>query len=118
LDSRKRRLVPDSFGGYSARTAVTGPLVSKHRNTGCAHCRPLLRNVKQRLYRGRCIHNDLLAGSIAQYNDKREEIMAVIREVDDATDRSEKTMAKYVDKFYDTISSERRVKSKLVKKCI
>jgi len=77
-----------------------------------------LRNVKHRLYRGRCAHNDQLAGSIAQYINKREEIMAVVREVDDATDRSEKTMAKYVDKFYDTISSERRVKSKLVKKCI
>jgi hypothetical protein len=77
-----------------------------------------LRNVKQRQYRGRCAHNDQLAGSIAQYINKREEIMAVVREVDDATDRSEKTMAKYVDKFYDTISSERRVKSKFVKKCI
>jgi hypothetical protein len=77
-----------------------------------------LRNVKQRLYRGRCIHNDLLAGSIANYNDKREELMAVVHEVEDATDGSMKTMAKYVDKFYDTINSERRVKSKLVKKCI
>ena len=77
-----------------------------------------LRDVKQRLYRGRCARNDQLAGSIAQYINKREEIMAIVREVDDATDRSEKTMAKYVDKFYDTISSERRVNSKLVKKCI
>jgi hypothetical protein len=77
-----------------------------------------LRNVKQRQYRGRCAHNDQLAGSIAQFIDKREEILAVIREVDDATERSEKTMVKYVDKFFDTISSERRVESKLVKKCI
>jgi len=77
-----------------------------------------IRGVKSRLYRGRCRHNDLLAGSIAHFNDKREEIMAVVREVDDATDRSEKNMAKYVDKFYDTINSDRRVKGKLVKKCI
>jgi hypothetical protein len=77
-----------------------------------------LRDVKQRLYRGRCDHNDLLAGSIAKYNEEREEIMAVLREVDDATDRSEKTMAKYVDKFYDTINSERRVKGEFIKKCI
>jgi hypothetical protein len=86
------------------------------------HARPNprfnLRNVKQRLYRGRCIHNDLLAGSIAQYNDKREEILAVVHEVDDATGTSERMMTKYVDKFYDTINSDRRVKSAFVKKCI
>jgi len=44
--------------------------------------------------------------------------MAVVREVDDATKRSEKNMAKFIDKFYDTINSERRVASQLVKKCI
>ena len=77
-----------------------------------------LSNAKQRLYRGRCVHNDLLTGTIAHYNDKQEEIMAVVREVDDATDRSKRTMAKFVDKFYGTINSERRLKSKLVKKCI
>jgi len=77
-----------------------------------------LRNVRQRLYRGRCIYNDLLAGSITQYIDKREEIMAVVHEVEDATDSSMKKMAKYVDQFYDTINSEKRVESKLVKKCI
>ena len=77
-----------------------------------------LRNVKQRLYRGRCANNALLDGTIAAYNDKREEIMAVVREVEDATNRSEKTMAKFIERFYDTINSERRVKGEFVKKCI
>jgi len=89
---------------------------------GAPHAKPNprfnLSNAKQRLYRGRCVHNDLLAGTIAHYNDKQEEIMAVVREVDDATKRSEKNMAKFIDKFYDTINSERRVASQLVKKCI
>jgi hypothetical protein len=77
-----------------------------------------LRSVKQRLYRGRCQNNDLLAGTIAHYNDNREEVMAVVHEIDDATSRSEKSMAKYVDKFYDTINSDRRVTVEFVKKCI
>ena len=77
-----------------------------------------LRDVKQRQYRGRCALNDQLAGSIAHYNDKRVEVLAVVHEVEDATDSSMKTMAKFVDKFYDTINSERHVKNKLVKKCI
>ena len=77
-----------------------------------------LRDVKQRLYRGRCDYNDQLTESIANYNEKREEIMAVVREVDDASNRSEKTMSKYVDKFYDVINSDRRVKGEFIKKCI
>jgi len=77
-----------------------------------------LRDVKQRLYRGRCDYNDQLTESIAIYNEKREEIMAVVREVDDASNRSEKMMSKYVDKFYDVINSDRRVKGEFIKKCI
>ena len=77
-----------------------------------------LRDVKQRLYRGRCELNELLDASIANYIGKRDEIMTVIHEVDDADNRSEKTMTAFVKKFYDVISSERRVNSELVKKCI
>jgi hypothetical protein len=77
-----------------------------------------LRNVKQRLYRGRCENNHLLGQTIAVYNDKREDITTVVHEVDDATNRSEKTMTKFIDKFYDVINSERRANNELVKECI
>lgn len=77
-----------------------------------------LHNVKQRLYRGRCVHNELLDNTIADYNARREEIIAVVGEVEDATNRSVKTMANYVDKFYGTINSERRVRGEFIKKCI
>jgi hypothetical protein len=77
-----------------------------------------LRNVRQRLYRGRCVNNDQLSETIAKFNAKREDLMAVLREVDDANERSMKTMSKYVEKFYDVINSERRVKGEFIKKCI
>jgi hypothetical protein len=77
-----------------------------------------LRNVKQRLYRGRCAYNELLDKTIADYNDKREGIMAVVGEVEDASNRSMKAMANYVDRFYDTINSEKRVNREFIKKCI
>jgi len=77
-----------------------------------------LRSVKQRLYRGRCAHNDLLEKTVADYNARREDIMSVLGEVEDASARSVKTMVSYVEKFYDTINSERRLKSQLVKACI
>jgi hypothetical protein len=77
-----------------------------------------LSSVRRRLYRGRCEYNDQLDASIADYNSKREEIMAVVYEVDDASSGSEKAMAKYVKKFYDSINSERHVAKKIIKKCI
>lgn len=86
------------------------------------HARPnerfKLRNVKERLYRGRCAHNEWLEETIARYNAKQEEIVAVLGEVEDASAGSVKTMTRYVDAFYDTINSERRVKGEFVKKCI
>jgi hypothetical protein len=77
-----------------------------------------LRSVKHRLYRGRCVNNDQLDENIARYNAKREEVMAVLAEVEDANGRSVKTMTSYVDKFYGIINSARRVKGEFLKKCI
>ncbi len=77
-----------------------------------------LRNVRQRLYRGRCIHNDLLDSTLATYNNKRDEILAVLTELDVTDKGSRKSMVSFVEKFYKILGSERRVKGEFVKKCI
>ncbi|NCF72023.1 MAG: hypothetical protein GWP67_00840 [Gammaproteobacteria bacterium] len=77
-----------------------------------------LRNVKERLYRGRCTNNDRLPETIALYNAKQEQVMAVLREVEDASQRSMKLMTNYVKGFYSTINSQRRINGEFVKKCI
>ena len=77
-----------------------------------------LRSVKQRLYRGRCIHNERLDTTIAMFNEKRDEIMAVIGESGALDKRSTKSIRSYIDKFYDTVNSEKRVEREIVKKCI
>lgn len=77
-----------------------------------------LRSVKQRLYRGRCVNNGQLDDTIAHFNAKQGDIMAVLAEVEDADKRSVKTMSKFVERFYDTLDSERRVKGEFLKKCI
>ena len=77
-----------------------------------------LRDVRQRLYRGRCIHNDYINASIARYQDRREEVMRVVGELEIARDRSIKSMRRYIDKFYKTLASERRVNSLFIKGCI
>ena len=77
-----------------------------------------LRTVRERLYRGRCINNENLPTAIAQFNDKRDEINAVLSEVEAATNKSVKSMVSFVDRFYKTVNSARRLKNDFVKRCI
>ena len=77
-----------------------------------------LRTVRERLYRGRCMYNDQLESAIVKYNDKRDEVFAVLNEVDVAKSSSKKSMVSFVERFYKTVNSARRVKSDLIKRCI
>lgn len=77
-----------------------------------------LRTVRERLYRGRCINNEQLEATIAEFNGKREEVLAVLGEVEAGTAKSVKSMVSFVERFYKTVNSARRVKSDLVKRCI
>jgi len=77
-----------------------------------------LRTVKQRLHRGRCMHNDLINATIAKYNDKRDEIFQVIGSPDVASKSTINKMTKYVEQFYKTINNPKRVNSELIKNCI
>lgn len=77
-----------------------------------------IRTVKQRLYRGRCIHNDYVSATIANYQSKREELLQVIDELKVAGNRTTKLMTSYVEKFFKTLESEKRINSFLIKKCI
>ena len=77
-----------------------------------------LRTVRERLYRGRCINNEHLETVIADFNEKQEEVHAVLSEVEAATSKSVKSMVSFVNRFYKTVNSARRVKSDLIKRCI
>jgi len=77
-----------------------------------------IRSVKQRLYRGRCIHNDYVNATVADYRDRREELLRIISELEVASDRSVESMTNYVEKFYEALNSEKRVTNATIKKCI
>jgi len=89
---------------------------------GAPHAAPnpkfTIRTVKQRLYRGRCIHNDYVKATIAGYRDKREDLLQIIGELEVASDRSAQSMTSYIEKFYKALDSEKRVTSAIIKKCI
>ena len=77
-----------------------------------------IRTVRQRFYRGRCIHNDYVNTTIASYQDKREDLLRVVNELDAVTDRSAKTMTNYIEKFYKTLASEKDINKAFIKSCI
>jgi hypothetical protein len=89
---------------------------------GAPHAEPNpqlnIRTVKNRLYRGRCIHNDYVEATVANYQGKREELLRIIGELEVASDRSVQSMTNYIEKFYKALDSEKRVTSAIIKKCI
>jgi len=77
-----------------------------------------LANVRRRLYRGRCLHNDFVNATVSSYQDKREEILLVLNEVLAVSDRSVRQMTAYIEKFYKILDSERKVNKEFIKGCI
>ncbi len=77
-----------------------------------------LRSVRQRLYRGRCVNNEQIELTIVNFVEKRDAILALTGEQEGLDKKSIKTMTSYVEKFYSTIESPKRVNRELVTKCI
>jgi len=77
-----------------------------------------LANVKRRLYRGRCLHNDFVNATVSSYQNKREEILQVLNEVLAVSDKSVSRMTRYIEQFYKILDSERKVNKEFIKKCI
>lgn len=77
-----------------------------------------LRSVRNRLYRGRCVNNELLDATIAKYKAKRSEILQVINEVDASNKQSVDSMRRFVEDFYRVLDSEKRIDREFFRKCI
>ena len=77
-----------------------------------------LRNVRERLYRGRCANNAHMAGSLARFAEQKQAIYALLDEVPGLTTTSIKKTTGYVDDFYDIIETPKQVDRRLVRKCL
>jgi hypothetical protein len=74
--------------------------------------------VKRRLYRGRCVNNELLPSTLQHFRDKRPEIEALIENQQELTPTTRRLMLKYVDSFYGTIDNPKAVKRRIVDECL
>jgi hypothetical protein len=64
-----------------------------------------LRSVKDRIYRGRCPHNDLLDETFAYFVEKEAEIRGRVAELEGLDDRNRKQVEKYLDSFFNDITT-------------
>jgi hypothetical protein len=74
-----------------------------------------LRSVRQRLWRGRCVHNDQLDAVIEKFNKQREALEIALLP-DGMKDR--KSAQRYIDAFYDIINDPKRLNKQIIEKCL
>ncbi len=75
-----------------------------------------LRDVRTRLYRGRCSNNQYLPESLALFKEKQTEIRAIATGLD-LDSRNASRVARYIDDFYGVIGDEGEVEKNIIKKC-
>lgn len=77
-----------------------------------------LRNVTERLYRGRCANNSHLPKSLQLFTEKHDEITALINGQEHLSSATQKTVLRYIAKFYKLLDSQKKINKNLIKKCI
>jgi hypothetical protein len=77
-----------------------------------------IRTVRQRLYRGRCVNNEFIEGSLHQFADNRDAIYAVVAAQEGLDSRVRKRIVRYIDDFFELIEDPRDVERKLIKRCL
>ena len=77
-----------------------------------------LRNVRQRLYRGRCVNNERLPQTITHFQAKREAILALVDDLPEASRQSKRSLRQYIERFYDLIENPARVQREMIDRCV
>lgn len=76
-----------------------------------------IRNVRQRLYRGFCIHNDTLPQAADLFREKRPDILALFEDNVHLSDRTRKNAIGYIEGFYKVINDPKRFEKAFTDKC-
>ena len=76
------------------------------------------RSVRTRLYRGRCINNDLLPDTLEKFRAHHADFEALLDNQSELTKTTRGNMRKYINGFYKIIDDPRAVDKHLLTKCI
>ena len=77
-----------------------------------------LRTVTQRLYRGRCVNNELLPKTIEHFQWRRNSILDLINNLPGASNRTRSSLRGFINGFYNVIDNPNRVQRELINRCI
>jgi hypothetical protein len=77
-----------------------------------------IKKVTQRLYRGYCMHNELLPGAIGILLEKRQAIASLVESQAGLLDGSRETALRFIDKFYARVSNDAGIEKYLVRECL
>jgi len=77
-----------------------------------------IRNVRQRLYRGRCVNNEHIDASISMINERRDEIIALVENQIGLDARTQKKLLRFIEKYFDLVEVPKNVERYFIKKCV
>jgi hypothetical protein len=77
-----------------------------------------LRNVRQRLYRGRCANNEHIAASVQTFIDRKDGIYDLVTSNELYRSNIRRETLRFLDEFYRIIESPKMVQSQLVSQCV
>ena len=77
-----------------------------------------LRNVQERLYRGRCVNNEHVDASVQAFLDQKQAIYDLINANELFQPRTRKDTLRFLDAFFAIIESPERVRRQLIDKCL
>ena len=76
-----------------------------------------IKTVRERLYRGYCQPDSILAPALARFRSSKDSIYAAVRAVPDLDDRDKRSMLSYFDEFFQTIGNRTLIDREFVRRC-
>ena len=77
-----------------------------------------LRNVRQRLYRGRCANNEYIGASTRAFIDQRQAIFDLVDNNEHFDNGTRKRTTRFLNDFFATVEDPEKLRTDLVDKCI
>jgi hypothetical protein len=74
-------------------------------------------NVRQRLYRGFCIHNEHIPAAIDTFRTRRQAFAQVIAGETRLSEGARRTAQRYIDGFYEIVDDPDRVDRQIIRRC-
>jgi hypothetical protein len=75
-------------------------------------------DVRQRLYRGYCMHNAVALAAARQFREMRPQMMAALSSVPGLDPRTQQKAIAYLDGFFANAATDASVQDKILKRCI